>query len=352
MANRDAWLNQAFLLSDHPFEPMRDPVHGLDLRGLRISLSRSLDVFTTKELADYFAQVGSIEIAVGDVSAFLNGMGYSIDNGTPPVLLIEGQGGTGRKTLGNFVAHLMKAHCFNPPSLQLLRVTTNHFGRLLLEIRYALETHFKRLNLDTTSLASRDALIKSEDPDETVLAGLFSNLAQQNLGLAMLILLIDPLEYRNFDWIGKLHAMLKDLNVALVFLTKDDLVTERFAKALGRGEYIGCVLRVGPLNMQDGLTLLGKRLSLFRQTGAPLNLAPLTPYEMAAVQWVFTGGTETRTIKILLNLCRVALNLKLADLQANAGAPQPGTSPPRITEADLQKAYQTVLQQASWGGPR
>jgi hypothetical protein len=319
---------------------------------LRISLSRWLDVFTNEELADYFAQVGSIGLAVKIVSAFLSGMGYSIDNGTPPVMLIEGQGGTGRKTLGNFVAHLMKAHCSARPSLQLLKLTTNHFGRLLLEVRYALQAHFQRLNLDTTLLASRDALIKSEDPDETVLAGLFSNLAQQNLGLAMLILLIDPLEYCNFDWIRKLHAMLRDLNVALVFLTKDDLVTERFSKALGRGEYTGCILRVGPLNMQDGLTLVGNRLSLFRHTGAPNNLAPLTPYEMAAVQWIFTGGAETRTIKILLNLFRVAMNLKLADLQANAGTPPPSTAPIRITQADLQKAYQTVLQQASWGGSR
>jgi hypothetical protein len=278
MANRDELLKQAFLLSDHPFEPTRDPVHGLDLRASRISLSRWLDIFTIKELADYFSQVGSIEKAVRDVSAFLDGMGSSIDDGTPPVLLIEGQGGTGRKTLGNFVAHLMKSHCFTPPSWQLVRVTTNHFGRLLLEIRYALQAHFTRLNLDTSSLASRDALIKSEDPDETVLAGLFSNLVQQNLGIAMLILVIDSLEYRNFDWIRKLHTMLRDLNVALVFLTKDDLVTERFAKALGRGEYAGCVLRIGPLNMQDALTLLSRRLSLFRQTGAPNYLAPLTSY--------------------------------------------------------------------------
>jgi hypothetical protein len=208
------------------------------------------------------------------------------------------------------------------------------------------------LNLDTSFLASRDAMIKSEDPDETVLAGLFSNVAQQNIGLGMLILLIDPLEYRNFDWIRRLYAMLKDLNVALVFLTKDDLVTERFAKALSRGEYIGRVLRVGPLNMEDGLKLLNQRLSLFRQAGAPQNLAPLTPYELTAVQWVFTGGAETRAIKILLNLCRVAMNLKLAALQANAGGPQTGGAVTTITLADLQKAYQTVLQQTSWGGPR
>jgi hypothetical protein len=195
-------------------------------------------------------------------------------------------------------------------------------------------------------------VIKSEDPDETVLAGLFNNLGQQNLGLAMLILLIDPLEYRNFDWIRKLYAMLKDLNVALVFLTKDDLVTERFSKALGRGEYVGCALRVEPLNMQEGLTLLGKRLSLFRHMAAPNNLAPLTPYELAGVQWVFTGGTETRAISLLLNLCRVAMNLKLADLQANVGAPPPGTAQIRITQADLQRAYETVLQQGGWGGSR
>jgi hypothetical protein len=64
MNNRDVWLRQGFLLSDHPFEPMQDPVHGLDFRGLRISFSRWLDVFSTEKLADYFVQVGSIEQAV------------------------------------------------------------------------------------------------------------------------------------------------------------------------------------------------------------------------------------------------------------------------------------------------
>ena len=82
--------------------------------------------------------------------------------------------------------------------------------------------------------ASRDALIKSEDPDETVLAGLFNNLAQRSLGLPMLILLIDPLEYRNFDWIRKLHAMLKDLNVDDYFLAHVQIDTSRFGAPVSR----------------------------------------------------------------------------------------------------------------------
>jgi hypothetical protein len=351
MPSREEWLNQGFLLSDHPFDPVQDPVHGLNLRAQRVSLSRPLDVFTTSGLEDYFAQVGSIGSAVTEVSEFLEGQGYGLDSGIPPVLLIEGPGGTGRKTLGSFVAHLMKSHCAAQPSFKLLRVTTDHFGRLLLEVRFALEEHFKRANQDTAPLKSRDAFIKPEDPDETVLAGLFSSVAQQNLGLPLLILLIDILEFRNFEWIHKLHNLLKDLSVALIFLTKDDLVTERFKKALGRGEYLGCAVCIAPLSMQDGTTLLAKRLATFRQLGAPNDLPPLTPYEMAAIQWIFTGGDKTRAIKILLNLCRVAMNRKLSDLaRLNLGIPsRPWAAVASISQKDVREAYEKSLQNLGWG---
>lgn len=226
------------------------------------------------------------------------------------------------------------------------------FGRLLLEIRLVLEEHFKRANVDTALLKSRDGFIKSEDPDETVLAGLFGSVAQQNLGLPLLILLIDALEVLNFEWIKKLHGMLRDLNVSLIFLTKDDVVTARFKKALGRGEYVGCAVRIAALTMQEGMTLLKKRLATFRQVNAPNDLPPLTPYEMTAIQWIFTGGNETRAIKILLNLWRVAMNRKLSYLlSSNPGIPaRQASAMANISRNDVQEAYEKSLQNTGWGG--
>ncbi|MCX6632658.1 MAG: hypothetical protein NTW28_34070 [Candidatus Solibacter sp.] len=354
MSSREDWLNRGFLLQDHPFEPVRDPIHGLDLRAVRVNLSKPLDIFAIQQLEGYFAQVGSVATAVKEISDFLDGEGTSIDTATPPVLLIEGPGGGGRKTLGNFVAHLMKAHCLTPPSFRTLPVTTGHFGRLLLEIRLRLEQHFRQSNGDDTVLKSRDAFIKPEDPDETVLAGLFNSVAQQNLGLPMLVLMVDAVDFRNFDWIRKLHGMLKDLNVALIFLTKDNLVTELFRKALGRGDYTGCAVRLTALTKQDGIALLTQRLKIFRNPGAPSGMATLTPYELAAIQWIFAdtrGGDEPRAIKMVLNLCRVAMNRKLAELvQSNTALPaQAGSGMAPIGEQDLREAYAKSLQQTSWG---
>jgi hypothetical protein len=122
---------------------------------------------------------------------------------------------------------------------------------------------------------------------------------------------------------------------------------------LQRGDYIGCVLRLAPLEMQDGVALLGKRLSMFR-LGASGAMSPLTPYEMAAIRWIFTGGNETRAVKILLNLCRVAMNLKLEDLLASktANPSRPGAGVLSITEQDVRKAYETSVRQAAWGGKK
>jgi hypothetical protein len=316
-----------------------------------VSLSRPLDVFSVGGLADYFARVGSFAKAVTEISDFLIGQGNSIDTATPPVLLIEGPGGTGRKTLGNFAAHLMKDHSLNPPSFRMLPVTTDHFGRLLFEIKDELQEHFGRSNLDPSILKRRDTFIKPEDPDETVLAGLFNSVAQQNLGLPMLILLIDVLEYRNFDWIGKLHGMLKNLNVALIFLTKDQLVTERFKSALARSDYIGCSVCLAPLTMQEGKELLEHRLTIFRhQAGSP-GVTRLTPYEMAAIQWSFTGGNASRTVKWLLSLYRITMNFKLANLVSSGTAlpGAPGTPGPSIGESDVREAFEKSLRQGSWG---
>jgi hypothetical protein len=168
----------------------------------------------------------------------------------------------------------------------------------------------------------------------------------------MLILLVDPVEYRHFDWIRKLHGMLEDLNVALIFLTKDPLVTARFNAAVNRNEYTGCSVQIDALSMENGRELLRHRIGRFRTGTAPHDLPELTPYEEAAVRWIFTGGKESRTIKIVLNLCRVAMNLRLAkNVTGNAAIPaKAGTGPAVISEDDLRDAYQNSLHQASWGG--
>jgi hypothetical protein len=251
-------------------------------------------VFTMTALDHYFVRTGTFAATVKDISDFLDGQGGSIDTGIPPVLVIEGAGGTGRKTLGNFAAHMIKAHCVSPPRLRRIRLTTDHFGRLLLEIKLALEEHFGCSNLDATTLRSRNDLIKAEDPDETLLANLFYSAAQQNLAIPMLILLVDELEYRNFEWIRKLHGMLRDLNVALIFLTKEPLVSELFKKALTRDDYVGAAVRLSLLTMQDGIDVLEKRLQIFRTQPAPAGIAGMTPYERAAIDWIFTGGTQSR----------------------------------------------------------
>jgi hypothetical protein len=354
MPDRQQWLIDGFYLCDHPFEPVIDPVTRVDLRARRVNLTRPLDVFGVSELEDYFAKVGSFADAVRRVSAFLAGQGFAIDQGTPPVILIEGPGGSGRKSLGNYVAHLMKAHCADPPGFKLLPVNTDHFGKLLLEIRFTLERHLKPHGLDADVFKSRDAYIKPEDPDETVLAGLFSDVAQQGLAAPMLILLVDSIDFKHFDWITKLQDMLAGLNVAFIFLTRDSLVTRRFNAALSRNEYAGQSVQIGPLTMEDGRQLLSQRIGRFRVGAAPQGIAQLTPYEEAAVEWMFTNGQESRAIKMVLNLCRVAMNLKLVE-NVNAKLaipPQPGSGPASISKNDLELAYKSSLQQASWGGQR
>lgn len=351
MPTSDEWLDQGFLLRDHPFEPAREPIHDLDGKIVNVNFSKPLDAFGTKELKDYFQPIGSFNTAVTDISSFLDGFGKGMDQSSPPVVLIEGPAGNGRKTVGNFAAHLMKEHCARPPRLQTIPVTTNHFGRLLFEIKQALELHFTKKNIDTSTVKSRDNSIKAEDPDESNLAGLFSIVAQENLSPPVLILLIGPLRYRNHsDWIGKLHGMLKDLNVALMFTTEDKLITELFKKAIARGDYPGCPVRLAPLTMQDGKSLIINRLLQFRKQPPPAGLAPLTPYEIAGIEWIFK---EDLVIRHVLNLCRLTLNRKLSQLVGSKTPVPPlvpGDPGTQINVDDFKVVFGTAMSKGSWGG--
>src|SRR5450755_1048235 len=105
MPTRDDWLNLGFLLSDHPFDPARKPIHDLDGKVINVNFSRPLDAFGTQELKDYFQRIGSFNTAINDISSFLDSLGTSMDRSAPPILLIEGPAGNGRKTVGNFAAH-------------------------------------------------------------------------------------------------------------------------------------------------------------------------------------------------------------------------------------------------------
>src|SRR5216684_1105797 len=343
MPTRDEWLTQGYLLSDHPFDPELALIHDPDGNVLDVNFSDPLDVFGTKELKDYFQPVGSFNTAITDISTFLDGFGNRMDRNALPILLIEGPAGNGRKTVGNFAAHFMKDHCTKPPSLHTIPVTTNHFGRLLFEIKQALELHFTKNKIDTTAIKSRDP-IKAEDPDESNLAGLFSNVAQAKLNPPMLVLLIGPLRYpNNSDWIGKLYGMLKKLNVALIFTTNDRRITDLFKQALKRGDYLGCPVRLDPLTIQDGKTLITNRLLQFRKQPPPPGLAPLTPYEMAAIEWIFR---EDLVIRQVLNLCRLTMNRKLTQLvgsQKPVPSPVPGDPGTQINTNDFKDVFGTVM---------
>jgi hypothetical protein len=348
---RDQWLTQGFVLCDHPFEPVRDPVNGLDLKAKKISLLRPLDIFALKELTPYFASIGSFQRAVSAVSDFLDDQGYAMDSATPPVLLIQGPRGAGRKTMGNFIASLMKGHCAVEPGFHQIPVRTAHFGRLLLEIKLALERHFTQSHVDTAVLRSRDLLVKAEDPDESLLAGLFDTVAQQNLVLPMLILQIDSVDYQSFDWIARLHGMCSALNIAFIFLTEDDLVAKLFRGALSQDQYIGTSVRLEPLTIADGKAFLQHRLNIFRTQPPPAGIHALTPFELQAIDWIFTKGKDTRTIKMLLNLYRTAMNRKLAFLTKSSlkFPPDAGSTAASIGESDVRDAYHSSVQKAGWG---
>jgi hypothetical protein len=351
MPTREEWLNQGFVLGDHPFEPARVAVHDLTNNVVRVNFSNPLDVFGTKELKNYFEPVGSFQKAVSDISDFLDGLGGSIDRSAPPVLLIEGPKGNGRKTVGNFAAHLMKEHCELTPSLRVLPVTTNHFGRLLFEIKQALEGHFDKHSINIKTLKSRDTFIKPEDPDESVLAGLFNSVAQENLGPPMLILLIGPVQYRNHsNWISKVYGMLKNLNVALLFTTEDKLIRDIFKRSLEAGEFLGCAVLLAPLTYLDGTTLITNRLHHFRTQPTPPGLDPLLPFDSSAIRWMFQ---EALVIRQVLNFCRLGLNRKLADLvNSKKAVPPPIPCDPQtqINTDDFKRVFSAVMSRTSWGG--
>jgi len=341
-------LQKYYLFESHPFEPTIDARTQFDFQRQNVSLLTELNVFQYTELKSCFIEVGPFAKAIADLSQYFGALGYSSAGGDQPALLIQGSPGSGRGSMANYAADIVKQIITQSgcglPSLKTVFVPTESQGKLLILIKQKIEAHLNKNPQQGVQdiFAEYKDLIDPKAPDQSFLEALLNALKTPLTAAPPLILIVDPITWDRRDWIKWLYRLVSPLNVLLIFITEEYRVVPFFDDLVDKNMIQGKSVRLTGLSVTEGLKFAEARLDHFRST----NVDPkVFPFELDAFQKIFTGPPEGRVgVKFLIQVLRGSLNRKMSKLSQSYTAPPPLPTDIRITWADIAESYEIIIR--------